>query len=248
MVPIKEEYLLSFVPVRFLSDERYRNGHIHILAPAAGTRILGMHTPQMKQVAKSLVRSGEWADQLQLWSSHRPLTGSQGLTHEERMIWGLTLDYAKMPLQERLRLIDGFIPAIDNWAICDNFCCNSKWVEKEDKEEVWRFVSSLIWSEEEFRSRVGLILALAHYLDKPNHQRTLDLVIQRNYPDSAPYYIRMGAAWLMAEGLCKQYDSTLPYLQQRRLSRWIHNKSIQKARESFRVPEERKDYLQTLKY
>jgi len=244
---ITEQYLGTFVPERFLFDEKYRRGHINILAPAEGTRILGMHTPEMKQVAKELVRSGDWEEQLAHWAGHAPLTGADGLTHEERMIWGLAIDYAKIPLTERLELLEAFIPAVDNWAICDNFCCNAKWVEKEDKEQVWAYVAGLISSGQEFRSRVGLILALAHFLDPADLPRTLETVAVRGYGDEDPYYIRMGAAWLFAEGLCKDYDTALTYILDHRLSRWIHNKAIQKARESWRISDERKGYLQTLK-
>ena len=263
-MPTTESYLMSFVPERFLTDEKYRRGHINILAPREGTRILGMHTPEMKLVAKQLVKSGEWERQLAQWSGReasstdnsggkagkagkRPLTGENGLTHEERMIWGLVIDYVKVPLEERLEMIEEFIPAVDNWAICDNFCCNAHWVEKEDKERIWSFISGLIDSKEEFRARVGLILALAHFLDNDNLPRTLNTVAERAYRDEDPYYIRMGAAWLFAEALCKQYESALPYIKSRRLSPWIHNKSIQKARESYRISEDRKTELKSMK-
>lgn len=243
---ITEETLLPYVCERFLTDEKYRSGHVHILAPAPGTRILGMHTPEMKSVARELVRSGEWRQQLELWKRHTPYTGADGLTHEERMIWGLVIDYAKISLEERLQLMEAFIPAIDNWAICDNFCCNAKWAEKADKEILWRHLEGLIASEEEFRARVGLILSLAHFLDPAHLTRTLDCVARRKFKDDDPYYIRMGAAWLFAEGLVKQYDTTLPYITEHRLGRWIHNKSIQKARESFRIDETRKTELKNL--
>lgn len=277
-MPTTESYLMTFVPERFLTDEKYRRGHINILAPREGTRILGMHTPEMKLVAKQLVKSGEWEGQLAQWSGRetsdsgretsdsnskasnskasnskassdgrRPLTGKDGLTHEERMIWGLVIDYVKVPLEERLEMIEEFIPAVDNWAICDNFCCNAHWVEKEDKERIWSFISELIDSKEEFRARVGLILALAHFLDKDNLPRTIKAVADRAFSDEDPYYIRMGAAWLFAEALCKQYESALPYIKSRRLSPWIHNKSIQKARESYRISEERKAELKSLR-
>lgn len=247
MSDITEAYLVSFVPERFLKDEHYRNGHIRILAPSPGTRILGMHTPQMKKVARDLVKSGRWQEQLAAWAQHSPLTGADGLTHEERMIWGLVIDYAKVPLEERLPLIESFIPAIDNWALCDNFCCNAKWVEKENKLALRPFVEQLIGSREEYRARTGLILSLAHYLDSENIAHTLSTVNARSYQDSDPYYIRMGAAWLFAEALCKNYDLALEYLKAGKLSRWIHNKAIQKARESYRITPAQKHHLQTLK-
>ncbi len=246
--PLTEGILMGYVPERYVNDERYRSGHVGIIAPGEGTRILGMHAPEMKTVAKTLVRLGCWRKQLDIWKRHRPLTGTGGLTHEERMIWGLVIDYAKMPIEERLAQIEDFLPAIDNWALCDNLCCNAKWVEKEDKERIWPFLTGLIASGQEFRARVGLILSLAHFLDGNNLKRTLETVATRNYKDEDPFYIRMAASWLFAEALSKQYDTALPYLECRRLSRWIHNKAIQKARESRRVPVDRKEYLNTLKY
>lgn len=241
------EYLSSFVPERFISDERYRRGHLNVLASSPGTKVIGMHTPEMKKVARLLVKSGEWREQLEAWSGRARLTGADGLTHEERMIWGLVIDYAKIPLAGRLELIEKFIPSVDNWAICDNFCCNAKWVEKEDKALVWEFVRGLIASEDEFRVRTGLVLALAHYLDAGNLSVTLETVAARRFDDSAPYYIRMAVAWLFAEALCKNYDAALAFIEGRRLSPWIHRKAIQKARESWRIDDGQKQELYKLR-
>jgi len=244
---ISETYLRSFVPQRFIEDERYRSGHVHILAPAPGTLILGMHTPEMKQVAKELSRSGEWRSQLGIWENHLPLTGEGGLSHEERMIWGLTLDYVKVPLEERLARVESFIPSIDNWAICDTFCSNAKWIDRSDKEAVWLRVCDWMSSSEEFRARTGLILSLAHFLGAGEIGRTLETIALRGFSDDDPYYIRMGVAWLFATALAKDYELTLSYLLDRRLSPWIHNKSIQKAIESYRITDVQKTYLRTLK-
>ncbi|MCR5713603.1 MAG: DNA alkylation repair protein [Bacteroidales bacterium] len=244
---IDETYLKTFVPERFLSDERYRRGHIAILSAPAGTRILGMHTPEMKQVAKTLAR-GDFRPQLAQWASASPLTGADGLSHEERMIWGLVLDYARMPLQERLQQIALFLPCIDNWAICDTFCCNAKWVEKECKDLIWRYICKMMASSDEFEARTAVVLSLAHFLSGGLLGRTLHAVEAREFSDADLYYIRMAVAWLFATALAADYEATLPYLLDRRLTRWIHNQSIRKARESFRVPDERKQFLKTLVY
>ncbi len=244
---IDETYLKTFVPERFLSDERYRRGHIAILSAPAGTRILGMHTPEMKQVAKAIAKD-DFRVQLAQWASARPLTGAEGLSHEERMIWGLVLDYAKMPLQERLQLVGQFLPSIDNWAICDTFCCNAKWIEKECKDLVWRYICKLMASSDEFVARTAVVLSLAHFLSGNLLGRTLHAVDARRFSDDDPYYIRMAVAWLFATALAADYEATLPYLLDRRLTRWIHNQSIRKARESFRIPDERKQFLKTLVY
>jgi 3-methyladenine DNA glycosylase AlkD len=244
---LTKESLKQYIPERFISDEHYRKGHIHILAAAPSTEILGLHTPEMKALAKSLAKDPHLAlAQIASWQSHSPLTGEGGLSHEERMIWGLTIDYLRFSIQDRIQLIDSFIPAIDNWAICDTFCCNAKWADPQS-DILWQYIETLISSSEEFRARVGLILSLAHYLDPEHIVRTLDTVVSRSYSDSDPYYIRMAVAWLFAEALVKQYDLALPYIKERRLSKWIHNKSIQKARESFRISPDQKSFLQSLK-
>lgn len=245
---LTEKYLMTLVPERFLTDERYRNGHINILATKEGTRVLGMHSPEMKQVAKELVKNDTWKEQLTFWTSRQPLTGRDGLSHEERMIWGLIIDYVKVTLTERLQLIDDFIPAIDNWAVCDTFCCNAKWAEKEDKTLVWEFLKNKIMSSDEFTARTGIVMALAHFLDDKNIDNTLETIARRGLCDNDAYYIRMGVAWLFAEALCKQYETALPYIENHHLSRWIHNKAIQKATESFRISTERKSYLRSQKY
>ena len=242
LMTLDETYLKTLVPERFLSDERYRRGHIAILAAPAG-----MHTPEMKQVAKAVARD-DFRHQLSHWASARPLTGADGLSHEERMIWGLVLDYAKMPLQERMQQIGLFLPCIDNWAICDTFCCNAKWVEKECKDLVWRYICKLMTSSDEFTARAAIVLSLAHFLSGSLLGRTLHAIAARRFCDADPYYIRMAVAWLFATALAADYEATLPYLLERRLDRWIHNQTIRKARESFRVSDDRKQFLKTLAY
>lgn len=122
-----EDMLLPLVCERYKTDPKYRQGHLNVLAPKPGTVVLGLHTPQMKEVAKELSRHPDWQKTLEAFSREN---SAKPLTHDERMVWGLMLDYVDCPLKERLHYIDAFIPAIDNWAICDNFCCNAKWLAK----------------------------------------------------------------------------------------------------------------------
>ena len=56
----------------------------------------------------------------------------------------------------------------------------------------------------------------------------------------------MMIAWYFATALAKQYEAAVPYIEQRRLAPWTHNKTIRKAIESYRVTEEHKAYLRTL--
>ena len=101
-------------------------------------------------------------------------------------------------------------------------------------------------SSDEFVARTAIVLSLAHFLSGDLLGRTLHAVAARRFSDDDPYYIRMAVAWLFATALAADYEATLPYLSDRRLDRWIHNQSIRKARESFRVPDDRKQFLKTL--
>ena len=140
-----EDLLIPYICPRFLSDEHYHEWSVAILAPKPGTIVLGLHTPEIKMLAKEFVKSGKWEDLCAEFGKRVPKREGepQELCQEERTIWGLMLDYVKVDVPTRFALIKSFLPAIDNWAICDTFCCNSAWVEKEDKESVWEFIEEL---------------------------------------------------------------------------------------------------------
>lgn len=232
-----KNYLRTLVCERYLNDPRYRQGHISIIAAAPGTEILGMHTPEMKAVARRLVCRDTWRDTLAGWAGHKPLTGEGGLCHEERMIWGLAICYAKAPLGERLALLDSFLPAIDNWAICDNLCCNSKWMAKADKNIVKPYLESLFRSGEEWRVRVAVILSMCHFLSGEDLDWTFSQLDALALPEGQPYYIRMGIAWLLATALAKAPDRTRGYLRTTTLPSDILRLYKRKARESRRTRE-----------
>ncbi len=246
---ITESTLQALVSEKYLSDPHYREWHLSIIAPPPGTKVYGLHSPQMKDLARTLVKEGEWKAQIGEWKSHVPLTGEGGLSLEERMIWGLAIDFAKVPLTEKIALTEEYIPAIDSWSICDSFCAGAKWAGKEkDRDMLWPWLLKLLSSEEEWRCRVALVIMLDFYLDEKYLPLTLDAVVERRFTDDSPFYMRMGAAWLLSQALAKDYDRTLPYIASGdRLSPWIRNKAIQKARESFRVSEERKKELLSYK-
>lgn len=247
---ITQEKILALVDGKYLSDPHYREWHLRIIAPPPGTKVYGLHTPQMKALARELVAGGDWRRQIGEWKDHVPLVGEGGLSLEERMIWGFAIDFAgKVSPFERVSLCEEFIPAVDSWSICDSFCSGAKWVaRKDDRKTLWPWILSLLASGEEFRCRVGLVLMLDYYLDEEYLPLTLDAVVQRRISDEAPFYMRMAAAWLFSQALAKDYGRTLPYISTPALlSPWIRNMSIRKARESFRVSAEQKAELLSLK-
>lgn len=232
MAEVTKDRLRTLVCERFITDERYRNWHINILATAPGTEVLGLHTPEMKAVARELARSSEWKEQLRVWSAHSPLCGRNGLSHEERMIWGLTINYVKCPLEERIELVDNFLPAIDNWAICDTFCASSGWAERADREKVWEYLRSLMDGGGEFRTRTALIMAMSHFTGPGDLGRTLDLIGHSGLREGEPFYVQTGAAWLLATCLRKDPDRTREWIKTASLPEDILRLYVRKARES----------------
>ena len=227
-----EERLRPLVCERFIADEKYRKGHIAVLAAPEGTRILGLHVPEMKRFAKEAVRDGSWRGLAAGFTEILRTEGPTGLSYEERTIWGLILDYIKCPLAERLALIGDFLPAIDSWGICDIFCCNSKWIVKEDREAVWQWICSLFESDEEFVFRTATVLSMSHFLGDGDFRRTFSRIAGAGLQEGEPYYIRMGVAWLLATALARHQEETVRFARSSGLPKDILSLYVRKARES----------------
>lgn len=229
-----EEFLLPLVCERFKNEEHYRNGHINIVAPKPGTRILGVHLPEMKSLAKQLSKKENWRDILDGFESEQSQMKDniQPLSHEERLVWGLIISYVKCPLEERLERIESFLPAIDNWAICDSFCCSTKWVEKSDSKKVWEYLNDLSLRKEEFSVRVALIMSMSHYLTDEHIGKTFAMIERMDLKEGEPYYIKMGVAWLLATALAKQREKTYDFIRENILPTDILKLYKRKVRES----------------
>lgn len=220
----REEVLGPLVCERYRTDAHYREGHIHIIAPAPGTEVIGLHTPEMKAVAMSIARRADLGGILDDWQA------DGALSHDERIIWGLVLDYMKCPVEERVRRIQAFLPVIDNWAICDTFCCNAKWVKGD---EVRPFILECIRKgQPEFTRRVGMLFLMCHFLGPEHLQRSFADLDSMDLGAGEPYYVQMGAAWLLATALAKQPEPTRRYVSGSAVPQDIVRLYIRKARES----------------
>lgn len=140
-----EEILRPLVCERFLNDARYREGHIRIINALPGVRIMGLHIPDMKKLARGLAGREDALEIIagfereaerglsrreECGDGTNKITGTweQPLYYEEKLVWGLMLNSLKVSASERFRLLEAFVPHIDNWAVCDTFCCSAKWV------------------------------------------------------------------------------------------------------------------------
>ncbi|MBQ6286842.1 MAG: NUDIX domain-containing protein [Bacteroidales bacterium] len=220
----REEVLGPLVCDRFKEEEHYRKGHIAIIAAAPGTDILGLHTPEIKAVAKTISRRNDVREIISDWEEDK------FLSHDERLIWGLTLDYMKCSVDERLSFIRRFIPRIDNWAICDTFCCNSKWIKADEARSL--ILECIAKGQPEFTRRVGVILLLSHYLGPEWIERTFSDIDSMSLEEGEPYYVRMGVAWVLATALAKDARKTRSYLSHADLPQDILRLYVRKARES----------------
>ena len=214
-----------------MQDRKYRDFQSKLIPNVDPETIIGVRTPEIRKLAKKVIRredAGEFLKEL----PHQYF--------DENQLHAFTIseirDFAKC-----MEEVERFLPFVDNWATCDQL---SPAVFKKRAEALLPAIRRWLASGETFTVRFGVGMLMQHFLD---------VRFDPEYPElaaSAPmdeYYVHMMVAWYFATALAKQYDAALPYLQQRRLPVPTHNKAIQKALESYRVPPERKAYLKTLK-
>lgn len=214
-----------------LQDTKYRDFHSKLIPDIEKERIIGIRTPVLRRFAKEFGKTAEAADFL------------EELPHdyyEENNLHIMLLtqvqDFGKC-----LEQIEKFLPYIDNWATCDLPLpkCFAK-----HKEELLEHIRSWIASGETYTIRYGMGVLMRLYLDED---------FRPEYPEwvtgvsSEEYYVNMMIAWYLATALVKQWDTVIPYLEEHRLSPWVHRKTIQKAVESYRITPEQKGYLKGLR-
>ncbi len=251
MMMMEKDRLQELVCPRFLNEERYRQGHIRIINALPGTKILGVHIPELKALASSLRKEGKAEKTLdyfvrQAAASFRP-DAADRLCYEEKLLWGLLLGKLKASPEELFRQVAVFVPYISNWAECDTFCCNAKW--KLDGEALWQFILPYFGSPSEFEVRFAVVMAMIQFLDTEHIDRTFQAVagidydrISSAYPGLKiqPYYVKMGVAWLLASALAIDAESTRAFVNAQRgkaLPEDVVKLYIRKARESFKTRE-----------
>ena len=214
-----------------LAEPGYRDFMAPLLPNLPRERVLGVRTPALRSFAKALYRAGEYEPFL------RELPHAY---YEEDNLHAFLI--AEMRDFDRcLAELERFLPFIDNWATCD--CLRPK-VFGKNKARLLERIPVWLASGKTYTVRYGLGMLMAHFLDadfRPEYLRWAADV------RSGEYYVRMMIAWYFATALAKQYESALPYLENRSLDRWTHNKTIQKAVESYRITDAQKAYLKTLK-
>ena len=196
------------------------------------SHFIGVRVPLLRTMARSFAKE-EAASQRFL--SHLPHS-----YYEEDMLHGMLISLVK-DYDRCLDLTDRFLPYVDNWAVCDTL---SPKVFAKHKAQLLENILRWSSSSHTYTCRFGLRMLMTHFLDDSFSADFLEIPATIR---SEEYYVKMMVAWFFATALAKQWEATLPYLENRQLDPWTHRKTIQKAIESYRIPPERKDYLRTLR-
>lgn len=192
---------------------------------------IGVRVPEVRKLAKSYSKDPECQEFLKELPH---------LYYDENMLHGLLLSEMK-DYDACISAVDIFLPYVDNWAVCDIM---SPKVFKKHKEELLEKIKIWAASDQVYTCRFGLEMLMTHFLDEDYKPEYLEIAAGVH---SEEYYVNMMIAWFFATALAKQWDTTIPYITENRLSEWVHNKTIQKSRESYRITDEQKEYLKGLK-
>lgn len=214
-----------------MQDESYREFQIRLMPTVAPERVIGVRTPLLRSFARQVAAMPEVKSFL---------TCLPHKYYEENNLHGFILELMK-DYDETIEALDAFLPFVDNWATCDSIRPR---VFKKHLPLLLCDIKRWIACGQTFTVRFGIEMLMSFYLDDAFEPQYLDLVADI---DSREYYVNMMRAWFFATALAKQYDCTVPFITGRKLDEWSHNKTIQKAIESYRITAEQKAYLRSLK-
>ena len=214
-----------------LQDLKYRDFHAKLMPTIDKEKVIGVRTPALRSYAKQFGKTEEAKEFIKVLP-HK--------YYEENNLHGMLLEQIK-DYDELIIELEKFLPHIDNWATCD--LLSLRIVEK-NLEDFLGKINKYIKSDQPYTLRFGISMLMKHYLDdnfKIEYANKVAAV------QSEEYYVNMMRAWYFATALAKQYDSIIPFIEEKKLDVWTHNKAIQKSIESYRITPEQKEYLRTLK-
>ena len=214
-----------------LQDTKYRDFQGKLIPTVDPKAIIGVRTPDLRTLAKELAKQ----DDIGTFLDTLPHT-----YFDENQLHAFILSEMK-DYGQCIARVNAFLPYIDNWATCDQL---SPKVFKKHKPELLKEIKTWLKSDATYTVRFGIGMLMQHYLDDDFNSAYPKLVAAIK---SEEYYINMMRAWYFATALAKQYDTIIPYIEQKKLDPWTHNKAIQKAVESFRIKAEQKEYLKTFR-
>ena len=195
--------------------------------------LLGVRLPKLRKIAKKIVQ----LDYEYYLAMDNPLY------FEEVMLQGMIIGEIKLPWTERSRYVKQFISKINNWSVCDSFCCGLKF-EVSEKELVWQFLQPYFASDKPYDIRFAVVMLLFYFVDDEYAQKAFTLFDQIKNDD---YYVKMAVAWAISIYFRELPTLTMSYLQKNQLDDWIYNKALQKITESLKVDSSTKIIIRSMK-
>ena len=214
-----------------IQDLKYRDFSHSLMPTVDKEKVIGVRAPALRKLAKELSKDER---------SKNFMSSLPHVYYEENNLHAFLIEQIK-DFDTAISEIDRFLPYVDNWATCD---CMSPKAFKKDLDRLLTKIDQWLSSSHTYTVRYGICTLMRYYLDSRFSPDFLKKVAEIR---SDEYYVKMMIAWYFATALAKQYDATLPYIYEKKLDKWTHNKAIQKAIESYRVTDEHKAYLKTLK-
>lgn len=209
------------------SDEKYKKFQSGLMPGIDPQSIIGVRIPILRKIAKRAAKENAFVDCRYF---------------EEKAVRGMMIGYSSVPLEEKMKRLCDFVPLIDNWAVCDTVCSTLKFAA-DNRETVWNFIVPYL-TKSEYEVRFAVVMMLNYFLCDEYIDKVFDALANLK---SGRYYADMAAAWTVSKAFLKYPQKTLRLIDSRRLSPWIHNKSIQKIRESYAVDKKTKEMLKTKK-
>ena len=212
-------------------DKQYRDFTAPLMPNIDKNLIIGVRLPELKKMAKEMVNIEVGQSFIHELPHHY---------HDENQLHAFIISFIK-DYDTCLKETESFLPYVNNWAVCDTM---KPAIFKKHRDRLIIKIKEWLNSDHIYTQRFAIGQLMSLYLNEDFKEEYLELVSKIR---SEEYYLNMMAAWYFATALAKQYNSTIKYLEKKKLSPWVHNKTIQKAVESYRINDEQKAYLRSLK-
>lgn len=217
-----------------LAEEKYREFN-RSLIPGDTAPMIGVRMPKLREIAKKIARECPEAYLKEI----REAEQRKDLWHEEYLLHGMVIGYLKCTVEERMRLLDEFVPHIRNWAVCDCSCMTYKFMKKET--DVWfPYLLKFLQTGEEYQIRFAVVAMLDHFVTEAYIGQILEQAGRIRHDG---YYVKMAVAWAVSVCFVKFPEQTKAFLADNPMDDFTQNKAIQKIRESYRVSKEEKAWI-----
>ncbi|MBO4333036.1 MAG: DNA alkylation repair protein [Paludibacteraceae bacterium] len=216
-----------------LQDTQYKAFHSKLVPNINADKIIGVRTPELRKLAKEYAKNKQIDDFL---------ASAEHDYYEETNLHGFIISETK-DYDQCIKELDRFLPVVDNWATCD-LLSPKVFKQKKNHERLIEDIKRWMSSDQPYTVRFGIEMLMSYFLDDDFKPEYLQWVAKEK---GEHYYIKMMVAWFFATALAKQWDAAIPFIEQKTMDKWVHNKAIQKAVESYRITDSQKAYLRTLK-